>query len=79
MSKSSKPLSTAEAAHLMGVSVKTVRKLIKDGEIDAFKPGKRSLKIRREVVEDYKANKERELRREIDDKKDNANDPDKEP
>ncbi len=79
MSKDRKPLSTAEAARLIGVSVKTLRKLIKEGEIAAFKPGKRSLKISPEVIEDYKARKARELRREIDNKKDETDDPDKAP
>ena len=75
MKQNDKPLSTTEAARALGISVKTLRKLIKSGDLKAFRPGKRSFKIMPDAIEDYKRRKERELRRELDDEKDVIDDP----
>ena len=59
-------LSIREVGIQLGLSAKTVRKLIKSGEIPAFKPGKRNLKVLQSSIDDFKARKQRELRHEYD-------------
>jgi excisionase family DNA binding protein len=63
-----RPYSVREVADALGVSVKTVRKLIREGTLAAFRPGARAFKVKPEDLDDYIRRQERALRREHDER-----------
>jgi DNA binding domain, excisionase family len=46
-------LTTGEAAAYLGVTAAVVRKLISQGELTAYQPGRRDLRLKRSDVESY--------------------------
>lgn len=66
--KNDEPLSISQVGAQLGLSAKTVRTLIRVGELPAFRPGIRNLKVMQSDVDEFKARRTRALRYENDQK-----------
>jgi excisionase family DNA binding protein len=62
------PLSLSQVGAQLGLSAKTVRALIRVGELPAFRPGIRNLKVMQSDVDEFKDRRTRSLRHEYDSK-----------